>query len=402
MLRMRVGLAGALVVAGVTVVAILMVSSALESRAHQLAESLAVRSQAAFPSLDLLRGIELTNLTARLAREDEFGDALSQTGDAARRAAFVALETRNSRLEQQGRKADLMAVVGTNGHVLCRDLNINAMFDDDLKSKYPAVGKALDGLAVKDLWSFDGHMYRVGVAPIRAKSGAIAGALIVGYVNSAQDAIADRNKLGAEVGYFLDGKVQASSFRKEGGESAEEKALAAQLFDGVKLADAPAANETSKPLLVHIGADEYIAASGPLSGNLSPSRSGFVVLTALGPERAPIANVQLWLGLLGALGVLVVFGSTFVTVQRFVQPLDKIETGVGEVINGNRDYQFQSPSGEFEGLANGLNVMIARLLGRPDPSDEDDEGGWQGDGTAEAPSQPAAAAAAKPADPAAK
>ncbi len=379
MLRVRVGFAGALVVAAVTVVAIVLVSSSLEARAHQVAEQQAVRSQAAFPSLDLLRGIELTNLTARFAREDEFADALALSGDAARRAAFVALETRNSRLEQQGRKADLMAVVGTNGHALCRDLNINAMFDDDLKSKYPAVGKALDGMAVKDLWSFDSHMYRVGVAPIRAKSGAIAGALIVGYVNSAEDAVADRNKLGVEVAYFLDGKVQASSFHKEGGESAEEKGLAAQLFDGAKLADPAVGGMTSKPVLVRIGAEEYIAASGPLTGNLSPSHSGFVVLSAFGAERAAIPSIQTWLGLLGLLGVLVVFGTTFVTVQRFVQPLDKIETGVGEVINGNRDYSFESPSVEFEGLANGLNVMIARLLGRPDPSDDDDEGaGWQG------------------------
>jgi len=44
---------------------------------------------------------------------------------------------------------------------------------------------------------------------------------------------------------------------------------------------------------------------------------------------------------------------------------------VAEVINGNRDYSFDSPSKDFEGLANGLNVMLARLLGRPDPSDDD-------------------------------
>ena len=44
---------------------------------------------------------------------------------------------------------------------------------------------------------------------------------------------------------------------------------------------------------------------------------------------------------------------------------------MAEVINGNRDYSFDSPSKDFEGLANGLNVMLARLLGRPDPSDDE-------------------------------
>src|SRR5262249_36239474 len=55
--------------------------------------------------------------------------------------------------------------------------------------------------------------------------------------------------------------------------------------------------------------------------------------------------------------------------------------GVSEVINGNRDYSFDTPSKDFEGLANGLNVMLARLLGRPDPSD--DEVGASDDGNGE-------------------
>jgi hypothetical protein len=40
---------------------------------------------------------------------------------------------------------------------------------------------------------------------------------------------------------------------------------------------------------------------------------------------------------------------------------------------------FESPGRDFEGLANGLNVMIARLTGRPDPSDDElAEGGGGG------------------------
>jgi hypothetical protein len=70
------------------------------------------------------------------------------------------------------------------------------------------------------------------------------------------------------------------------------------------------------------------------------------------------------------------------TATRFLNPLDRIEGGVAEVINGNRDYAFDSPSKDFEGLANGLNVMLARLLGRPDPSD--DELGTSDDGSGQA------------------
>ena len=62
----------------------------------------------------------------------------------------------------------------------------------------------LDGTANKDLWMFDGHMVRVAVGPIRSKAGQVVGALLVGYVSSAQDAAADRKKLGVHVAYFLD------------------------------------------------------------------------------------------------------------------------------------------------------------------------------------------------------
>jgi hypothetical protein len=381
MFRARIGLAAAAVVAVLTIAVVFTVGGTLTSRANQSVDSQTERAQSALPALDLLRGIELTNETAKLAREDEFADALGKAAtDDARQAAFVAVSARNARLEQQGRKADLIAVVGANGHVVCRDLNINAMYDDDLKGRYPSVGKALDGVANKDLWSFDGHMYRVGSAPIRSRAGQVMGALVVGYVSSATDAAADRDRIGSDVAFFLDGKVQASSFKKEGGESAEEKALAAQLFDGPKYADLALAGQMTKLFHVKLGGEEYVAAAGPLPGNLSRSRSGFVVLTSLSAARAGISSIESWIFLLGLVALLAAVGAAVLTALRFIQPLDRIEQGVAEVINGNRDYAFESPSQDFEGLANGLNVMLARLLGRPDPTD-DESGGerWQGE-----------------------
>src|SRR5690242_5786109 len=134
MFRARIGLAAAAVVAGLTIVVVLSVASSINNTVQQQASQNTERAQSAFPAPDLLRGIELTNDTARMAREDEFADALAKGGDEARQAAFVAVSARNARLEQQGRKADLVAVVGASGRVICRDLNINALFDEDLKA----------------------------------------------------------------------------------------------------------------------------------------------------------------------------------------------------------------------------------------------------------------------------
>ena len=80
-----------------------------------------------------------------------------------------------------------------------------------------------------------------------------------------------------------------------------------------------------------------------------------------------------WIVGLGVIGLIAAIGGTVFTARRFLVPLDRVEAGVSEVINGNHDYVFESPSPDFEGLANGLNVMVARLLGRPEPGEEDDE-----------------------------
>jgi hypothetical protein len=49
-----------------------------------------------------------------------------------------------------------------------------------------------------------------------------------------------------------------------------------------------------------------------------------------------------------------------------------------DIINGNLDRTFRPVGLELDGLANGLNVMLARLLGRPEPGEEEfDEDGNQ-------------------------
>ncbi len=387
MFRARIPLAMSVLVIVATAVVFQSINGALVSHATHGVEALVGRAQSAFPKLELLRGIDVTNETARFASEETFAQIFDKTGEeATRSAAYDAVTDANKRLAEAGRKADLVAVVGANGHVIVRDLNPNVLVDEDWKSKYPLVGRALGGSAFKDTWNFDGHMYRVAAAPIRGKTGQILGALIIGSSASASDAVADRERIGTEVAYFLDHKIEASSFKKEGGESAEEKALAVQIFDDkTKLADEALAGKKAAPFTVKLGGEDFLVQVGPLPGNLTKSASGYVVLASLTQAQALTAGLPIWILVLGAIGLLAVIGGVTLTSLRFIQPLDAIERGVAEVINGNQDYVFQSATPDFEGLANGVNVMLARLLGRPDPTDDElvSAGGaaqrWQGE-----------------------
>ena len=385
--RARIAFVAAVLILVGTGLTATLAGSALKQSSQQAVETRVTEAQEAFAALERMRGIEVTNDAARFAREEESAQVFDKSGDAQRQAAFAAVEVWNARLDKEGHKADIVAILGANGHVVARDLNIGVLYDEDLKSKYKTVGKALDGTANKDLWLFDGHMYRVAVAPIRSKVGQVVGALLVGYVTSAKDAAADRKKLGVHVGYFFDGKVHASSFAKEGVESLEEKDLAAALFGAGKPADAAAHGELSKNFPITIAGERYVGAAGPLPGNLTTGQSGFVVLASLSAAQAMVMKLQALFVALGVLGLLCVLGATLGTALRFARPLDRIETGVAEVINGNHEYVFESTSPDYEGVANALNVMVARLTGRPDPTDDDDlsgggssaggGGGWQ-------------------------
>jgi hypothetical protein len=378
--RARIALVAAVVIVLATALIAAVAGSQMKESVRSSIDERVSEAQQAFGSLERMRGIELTSDSARLARERETAEVFERAaGDAQRQAAFAAVEIWNARLTKESRgtpggerKADMVALLGKNGHVLARDLNMTVLYDFDMQAKYPAVKTALGGTAVKDLWLFDGHMYRVALAPVRSKAGEVVGALLVGYVTSGKDATVDGKKLGVHVAYFMDGKIQASSFTSEG---SEEKDIAQAIFGPGKPAESATHGDLSKNFTMRVAGEDYIGAVGPLPGNLTHSESGFVVLESVTAAQSPVSKIVALFYVLGVLGFLGIFVATFATSMRFMRPLDQIETGIAEVINGNHEYVFESTSGEFEGMANALNVMVARLTGRPDPSDDDELGG---------------------------
>jgi hypothetical protein len=80
--------------------------------------------------------------------------------------------------------------------------------------------------------------------------------------------------------------------------------------------------------------------------------------------------------LLGGGALAIALLGIYLTHRRLIAQVDGVEQGVTDIINGNVDRTFRPVGPELDGLANGLNVMLARLLGRPEPGEEefDDEG----------------------------
>lgn len=88
MYRARIPLTAAVVIAATTIAMLLSVRGTLGAAAQNEVEKRVERAQQTWPSLDLLRGIDLTNETARFARDDEFGAVFDKKGaDEQRQAA---------------------------------------------------------------------------------------------------------------------------------------------------------------------------------------------------------------------------------------------------------------------------------------------------------------------------
>jgi hypothetical protein len=248
------------------------------------------------------------------------------------------------------------------------------------------VGQALKGVAVKDVWTWQDRVHEIAVAPVVKMDNSVVGAVLFAWVVSAVTAQSNRDLLDTEVGFFHAGKVYASSFVSNDDKSKEDiaksQALNTLLFSGEKLAESALRNGTPTPVKTwEIEGREFVAVAAPMPGNFADKTSGFVVLASLSDGMADVHAAGMKILWLGLLAIVVALVAAVLTARRFVAPLDEIELGVAEIINGNIDYTWKPVGQDFEGLSNSLNVMLARLLGREEPNEEaveeEEDGGKQ-------------------------
>jgi hypothetical protein len=374
--RMKIGLIAAVALAGLTAIFHVSITARLKESIRQNVESRVSRAQRIYRDISQLSGLKLANLAAERARSADVLAVLDKADPAARQsAAYEVSEKLNQHLKHDGRKADIVAILDATGRIVGRDLNPNADVGMDLKAKYPAVGHALQGAAVKDVWTWQDRVHEIAVAPIVKADNSVVGALLFGWVVSAVTAQADGDLLDTEIGFFHAGKVYASSFVSSVDKSREDvaksQALSNLLFTGEKAAETALQKGTPTRMMTwEIEGREFAAVAAPMPGNFADKTSGFVVLASLSEGMADVNAAGMKIVWLGLLAIVIAIIASGLTARRFIAPLDEIELGVAEVINGNIDYTFKPVGQDFEGLSNSLNVMLARLLGREEPNEE--------------------------------
>jgi hypothetical protein len=296
--------------------------------------------------------------------------------DSRRTRAYEAAEATRAWLgdpARGGRGApDIVVVVDETGRVVARDGARNVMFGKALLPSIPALGTVFkSGSSRHDVWLEDEQkkLLQTAIAPIRAETGAVLGALLVGYDLSNGMAASEGKLLGRDIAFLVDGKVYSSSLETSGARDLVAFLFGpnAQSTSGVLASQ----NGSTQPWRVALGGEDYTG----LTARLPMASSVPVAFAVLGNrteamQLASTANVILIMTVLGAVLVLA-YGLAIAS--SIMRPIEAIEEGVLAVINGRTDLRLSTESPELGGLAFRINQLLNVLTGTEEAS-EDEEG----------------------------
>lgn len=390
----------AAVIAVLTAIAFFVTSTSFEERLKKDADAKLARAYQVVQQLNQLEGIDISNKAERLAAEKEFVAALKTDSATERQSqARIGFQKFTADEKQGAIKPDIIALIDASNNLLAM-YEVPTVVAKQWKTEkgdsiIPAVNVVLGKkLIISDIWNDIGAkgMLKIGVAPVIDPEAPISskdpdnvviiGAIVVAYAQTAKEAQTDRSLLGTEIAYYDNKNVIATSFTRSvgGGEDTAKARLLTELLKSGAVAESGAKQK------IAIDGVDYLAAAVKMSRSSTkklppppeypPVTAGAVVLAPISDPVSTAGTVKLFIVLLGAGALAIAMLGLYLSHRRLLAQVDQIELGVTDIINGNVDRTFRPVGLELDSLANGLNVMLARLLGRPEPGEEelDEEG----------------------------
>lgn len=390
----------AVVIAALTAVAFFVASTSIDDKARKDAEIQLRRAYQVVGQIAQLEAIDVANKAERLAADRAFVTALKSESQSERNNQARLGFTKFTSNEKEGdRKPDIIALVDAQGNIVAMN-DVPSIVPKQWKKEgsndtvIPALNVVLGNrVIISDMWDYQARMMKVGVAPVIDPDApvpasdpdgvVIIGAIVVAYAQTANEAQHDKLLLGTEIAYYDGNRVFATSFTKSGSLE-EDTSKGKQLADILK--SGKIVQASSQPQKVRIDGIDYYAAAVQMprsSTNTRRIQKDYPAVTAGALMLSPIADatnigstIKIFIILLGAGALAISMLGLYLSHRRLIAQVDAVELGVTDIINGNVDRTFRPVGPELDGLANGLNVMLARLLGRPEPGEEefDDEG----------------------------
>jgi hypothetical protein len=323
-----------------------------------------------------LSALEFQALVGERAAERALRDVFGGLDVVSRRTrGFEAAEATAAWLADPARgmrgPADIVVIVDETGSALARNGARNVLFGKSLTAELPALARALEsGRPTHDVWheSQEKKLLETAIAPIRADSGTILGALVVGYDLSTGFAKREAALLGRDVAFILDGHVYSSSL--SGNASRDLQSRLSGSGSDAETTKRIASGQASVSPVWNAKLDnaDYVGVTArvPLATSVGLTYAVLANRTAQ-LAAADVVNVILILTVLGSL--LVIFYG-FVIGNFIMRPIEAIEEGVLAVINGRTDLRLETQSAELGGLAFRINQLLNVLTGTEETSSD--------------------------------
>lgn len=267
-----------------------------------------------------------------------------------------------SRLKYFG---DIFIVIDEQGVELARTLVANwkkTRFGD-----YQAVKDALSGKDTEDIWILDRKIMIVNLAPIR-NDGKVVGALLMGNVIDEDLVKQEKTVTSGDFAYFSESRIIASSL-SSGKQAALNRYIAA---NSAKVARVLTSKNDYFEDQVKLMDEDYIVILAPMTTLQDQGLAGFMLLRDQSHWLTAYDGSRNFLLLLSLLLIMLGISVSFIIIQKAYDAIDFMLEGAHQIIVGNKEYQFASDDEYINQLGQTFNLMIAILLGKYIPEDEDE------------------------------
>jgi len=277
----------------------------------------------------------------------------------------------------RGERPHIVAVIDETGRVIARDTDRNRMYGAPLLNSVPVLRRVLQrGASRYGVWGHEDKLLQVGVAAVRNDQGGVVGALLVGYDLSNGFAKQEASLIGHDLLFVMGERIYSTSTSVDVRDALQE-ALYSPPLDNRTLAALQ--GKPTLPWMTTLAGHEYvgITAALPMARGVE---AAYVVLAdqAKYTALAGVANMILWLTLLGIAGV-AIYG--YIIANSLMDPIEQMEDDILAVINGRGDVRLEVDTPELGGLSYRVNQLINLFTG---VAEEDDEGravtssgGWE-------------------------
>ena len=327
-------------------------------------------------------GARLAEGVGNRATSNSVRNVFTALGEAnQRRRAFEAAQEVSKWFQDpargRGERPHIVAVIDETGRVIARDTDRNRMYGDPLLNSVPVLRRVLQrGASKYGVWAYQDKLLQVGVAAVRNDQGGVVGALLVGYDLSNGFAKQEARLIGHDLLFVMGERIYSTSTAVDVRDALQDALYSPPLDNGTLAA---LQGKPTLPWMTTLSGDEYvgITAALPMARGVE---AAYVILAdhAKHTALAGVANMILWLTLLGIAGV-AIYG--YIIANSLMDPIEQMEDDILAVINGRGDVRLDVDTPELGGLSYRVNQMINLFTG---VAEEDEEGravtssgGWE-------------------------